>query len=606
MHCKVSPVICLKSPERPNCGSSISITQFLAAELTCNWKLHLASVVEMLNLFAATGHNNYARSARLYVQTMLQLEETHPTVHEMFDRHGLHSVRRTDKYWCGVSSDQTIEQTMMLSVKGRGGLTRGRAMTETVRSLWINTAHHMADIDMAMSSFLGTNSSDSEHVEVGKSRVLRDNRDMQTCLKWFDDNNPFNVTADKLRSLSTGVVANQCDGVNCDIAEDVGLDIQRKMDNKSFTEVKFSRSEQVRTLAYLTEKAANGKKENKKETNSLFHRLLILAERSAKVESYFCHELTTIPTALFKDDFMRKPNKPELAKCITKKVIAETSVIASPDSLFVLDGGSFLHKVRWFKDATFDTVFRQYSKHIFTQYGRNASIVFDGYASSASTKDHEHRRRANGLSCVPSQVDIQPSQRIVFDQHTFLASSVNKQSFIKHLMAHRVERGFTTKQSESDADTMIVSTALDLAAKLSGAVTVVAEDTDILVLLAHHLKDNMSDITLISETKKARKPVKKRVSIRALQKKLGVIVCQQLLTIHALGGCDTTSALYGVGKATVYKRIKNCHLKTQLETMQNSEADEKSVSDAGMMLMVCVYGGNDAFQQLLQDGVIIP
>jgi len=365
------------------------------------------------------------------------------------------------------------------------------------------------------------------------------------------------------------------------------------MDNKSFTEIKFSKSEHVRTLAYLTEKKVSGQHENKKETSSLFHRLLILAERSANVESYFRHELTTIPTALFKDDFMRKPNKPELAKCITKNVLVETSVIASPDSQFVLDGGSLLHKVRWYKDATFGSAFRQYSKHIFSHYGRNSFIVFDGYASTASTKDHEHRRRANGLSCVPSQVDIQLSKRIVFDQHTFLANNLNKQTFIKHLMAHLVEQGFQTRQSDSDADTLIVSTAIDLAAKLSSSVTVVAEDTDILVLLAYHLKDNMSDILLVSETKRARKPVKKLVSIRALQTKLGTAVCQQLLTVHALGGCDTTSALYGVGKATVYKRIKNCHLMPQVETMQNSEADEKSVSEAGLNLMVIVYGGND-------------
>ena len=55
---------------------------FLYAERTSNWKLHLYAVSQMLNLFAATGHNNYAKSARLYLQEMQQLETTHPRLYE--------------------------------------------------------------------------------------------------------------------------------------------------------------------------------------------------------------------------------------------------------------------------------------------------------------------------------------------------------------------------------------------------------------------------------------------------------------------------------------------------------------------------------------------
>ena len=44
---------------------------FISAERTSNWELHLYIVSQMLNLFASTGHINYAKSARLYVQEML-------------------------------------------------------------------------------------------------------------------------------------------------------------------------------------------------------------------------------------------------------------------------------------------------------------------------------------------------------------------------------------------------------------------------------------------------------------------------------------------------------------------------------------------------------
>ena len=53
---------------------------FVTAERTSDWELHLFSVSKMLNLFAATGHMNYAKCARLYLQEMQGLSETHPWV----------------------------------------------------------------------------------------------------------------------------------------------------------------------------------------------------------------------------------------------------------------------------------------------------------------------------------------------------------------------------------------------------------------------------------------------------------------------------------------------------------------------------------------------
>ncbi len=71
---------------------------FIRAERTGNWSLHLVAVTRMLNLFAATGHINYAKSARLYLQFMLELPQDYPWLHEMFSIHGFHAVRRSTRY----------------------------------------------------------------------------------------------------------------------------------------------------------------------------------------------------------------------------------------------------------------------------------------------------------------------------------------------------------------------------------------------------------------------------------------------------------------------------------------------------------------------------
>jgi len=54
---------------------------FIQANRTCDWFLHLASLKRMLNVFAATGRSNYTKSVRLYLQLMSELPETHHQTH---------------------------------------------------------------------------------------------------------------------------------------------------------------------------------------------------------------------------------------------------------------------------------------------------------------------------------------------------------------------------------------------------------------------------------------------------------------------------------------------------------------------------------------------
>jgi hypothetical protein len=58
------------------------LKSFIRAERTCDWNAHLLSLSRMLNLFAASGHNHYAKSVRLYLQLMCELPHTHPWLHE--------------------------------------------------------------------------------------------------------------------------------------------------------------------------------------------------------------------------------------------------------------------------------------------------------------------------------------------------------------------------------------------------------------------------------------------------------------------------------------------------------------------------------------------
>ena len=93
-----------------------TVKMFLFAERTGNWTLHLEAVSKMLNIFAATGHGNYAKCAYYYLQKMQELPDTHPWLHQQFID-GQHAVQRYDKNWTSVWTDLIIEQTLMRAIK---------------------------------------------------------------------------------------------------------------------------------------------------------------------------------------------------------------------------------------------------------------------------------------------------------------------------------------------------------------------------------------------------------------------------------------------------------------------------------------------------------
>jgi hypothetical protein len=562
-----------------------TVKRFILAERTTDWHLHLEAVNDMLNLFAATGHSNYC--ARLYLQMMRDLPDSHPWLYSMFQKHGFHSIRRSDRFWAGLSTDLVIEQTMMKTIKGRGGLTRGRGFDENVRSVWVHTLHQCAGVHLAMTSMTGLHSSTQQHVDVGKSRANRDCRDMQKVLDWLDCNDPFVVGDGKLHSLSSGLMAGD-DSITCDDAETVGSAIHQKMDDICFTDVVMKKSNQVRTLSHLQKLPPGAKKALAIHDTSLFHRLVILAERSGNIPSYFAFDLTAVSASLFKDGLMRKADKPVLAKALTSGL----SFKAMSESVtYVVDGGCLLHKVRWSKNTTYYDVVQQYIMFVNKHYGKSAVVIFDGYLTEPTTKDHEHKRRLSKAVKVAPDVCFDESVPVIFDQSSFLANEVNKNRFIKMLMVYLDADGFTFLQAQGDADTDIVSAALQFASSGQGAVAVAAEDTDLLVLLVHHLAPNMADIYFMSHAKKKSSSAEP-ISVRAVQQKLGRSACEQLLVVHALGGCYTTSAVYSHGKGKIFQKITTSRFTKDLtDVILQTQATQDEVVHAGLQLMVLLYGG---------------
>ncbi len=87
------------------------IRQFIRAERTGDWQLHIHTVNAMIPLFHAAGHLAYAKTARLYIEQMEGLSNImSDEQYRDFTDGGYFTIRRTEKFWSGNFSDQTIEQ----------------------------------------------------------------------------------------------------------------------------------------------------------------------------------------------------------------------------------------------------------------------------------------------------------------------------------------------------------------------------------------------------------------------------------------------------------------------------------------------------------------
>ncbi|CAC5379455.1 unnamed protein product [Mytilus coruscus] len=132
------------------------LRKFIKAERTGNWTLHLQIIKEMLPYCDAAGHHLYLKSAYVYMQQMHELSRTNPAINETLVS-GFHVIKRSDRFWSGLSSDLVIEQVLMRGIKTTGGLTRGRRMIDAQRILWILSMPQRIQMNKDMQQIAGVN-----------------------------------------------------------------------------------------------------------------------------------------------------------------------------------------------------------------------------------------------------------------------------------------------------------------------------------------------------------------------------------------------------------------------------------------------------------------
>ena len=137
----------------------------------------------------------------------------------------------------------------------------------------------------------------------------------------------------------------------------------------------------------------------------------------------------------------------------------------------------------------------------------------------------------------------------------------------------------TTTQEEGD--TLIIQ---QVSRVLTGTVLVVADDTDIFVLLLHfcHLGKITSHVLMVS-------PIHGRTVLdvnAAVEEHKSII--PDLLAAHGLTGCDTVASYFGIGKAVALKALRTG--KYKLDLVGNMESEVTDVIDQSTKFMLACYG----------------
>ena len=132
-------------------------------------------------------------------------------------------------------------------------------------------------------------------------------------------------------------------------------------------------------------------------------------------------------------------------------------------------------------------------------------------------------------------------------QHKFDKAMLSKNQTVKDCV--------DLYSTHEEADTRMILHAIYAdkqfgSGNLKGRIIVKSPDSDVRVLCVHYFSSmkNTTELWFETGTVTSTKDARRFIPIHELCNSLNSIVSQCLPAVHAISGCDTTSAMFGIGK----------------------------------------------------------
>ena len=321
----------------------------------------------------------------------------------------------------------------------------------------------------------------------------------------------------------------------------------------------------------------------------LYGRLLVISNKRnlslAYVSYVFGFELAPLPAALFDEfGFLRKTSK----SSIVKKIIVPFTG-TTPVDIQLVDGNELFYHITWPKQGSAIVLYDNLVEKATQEFP--VMVVFDRYVDG-SLKSHERVRRAQGV--MPGEFLITSDSPLPC-RETVMKNSENKKRLIDTICYHNVKESphnmhlIGDKQNtfgHEEADVTIIS-YLFLLIQTGDVhhIQVRTDDTDILLLLIYFYWNQQPDVQI-----SMMKFDDSVIDINACARRLGS-KCNQLLAMHALTGCDSTSYPFNKGKTTGLNVVQKYDL-NDLTCFGEENATKEEVISSGNKFFSHMYSSS--------------
>ena len=117
----------------------------------------------------------------------------------------------------------------------------------------------------------------------------------------------------------------------------------------------------------------------------------------------------------------------------------------------------------------------------------------------------------------------------------------------------------------------------------------VEDDTDLLVLLCHHAKQDSHAVYSDLSQRPHQQSHETDIFRKEVKIQLGPAICSYILFLHAFLGCNTISRLFGIGKGQALKKFEE--LRYHAQVFSKADSSKEQIAAAGEKALVCLYKG---------------
>ena len=352
--------------------------KYIRAERESDWPLHMHSVNEMIPLFFAAGHQNYARYGLYYIRSM---EAMPSEVRKHFIK-GEHTMHHTAGLANGIWSDMAIETTYMRYGHGRSGIIGLTLKPESLKT-WSYSLHTcnrvISDLDDMREDDIP---SQTCHKEEMPGRMNSDSKDRKALREKVqmavDPLDPEQHPREGLINIATGSVLIQPQ-INVEKSADIGKKQMKDFESGWPDSFHSTIPRKVTTMA-LTKKHLKVGEAEVFDTETIYARAMGLqsSPRALNTSILLSHELAPHPTAIFDEHgHMREAKSKANLKNALKVEVSGRAIESSVQAKF-LDGCAVLWVIPWPMNGTVQDFLNAFRKYVHNHHRRcDVYLVFD-------------------------------------------------------------------------------------------------------------------------------------------------------------------------------------------------------------------------------------